>query len=94
MTLRSDGRRVISVTMQPDLYDQLYAHCKELDIPITVVVREAISKALPTEKPQPKESQLITYARAVTSKGQQPPPQAHCWAALAAPRGSDALAEP
>ena len=47
MTLRSDGRRVISATMQPELYDRLYAHCKELDIPVTVFVREAISKALP-----------------------------------------------
>jgi predicted DNA-binding protein len=46
MTLRSDGRRVISVTMQPDLYDQLYARCKELDRPITVFVREAIKSAL------------------------------------------------
>jgi predicted DNA-binding protein len=47
MTLRSDGRRVISVTMQPELYDQLYARCRELDRPITVYVREAIKAALP-----------------------------------------------
>jgi hypothetical protein len=32
--------------MQPDLYDQLYARCKELDRPITVFVREAIKAAL------------------------------------------------
>jgi predicted DNA-binding protein len=50
MTIRSDGRRVISVTMQPDLYDQLYARCKELDRPITVFVREAISQALNAEQ--------------------------------------------
>jgi predicted DNA-binding protein len=47
MTLRSDGRRVISATMQPELYDRLYAHCKELDTPITVFVRNAIKQALP-----------------------------------------------
>ena len=47
MTLRSDGRRVISATMQPELYDRLCAHCKELDIPITVFMREAIKAALP-----------------------------------------------
>jgi predicted DNA-binding protein len=35
--------------MQPELYDRLYAHCKELDIPVTVFVREAISRALPPE---------------------------------------------
>lgn len=47
MTLRSDGRRVISATMQPELYDRLYAHCRELDIPITVFMRNAIKAALP-----------------------------------------------
>jgi siroheme synthase (precorrin-2 oxidase/ferrochelatase) len=47
MTLRSDGRRVISATMQPELYDRLYAHCKELDIPVTVFMRKAIKDALP-----------------------------------------------
>lgn len=47
MTLRSDGRQVISATMQPELYDRLYAHCKKRDIPITVFVREAIKASLP-----------------------------------------------
>jgi predicted DNA-binding protein len=47
MTLRSDGRRVISATMQPELYQRLYAHCKQLDIPVTVFMREAIKAALP-----------------------------------------------
>jgi predicted DNA-binding protein len=32
--------------MQPELYDQLYARCRELDRPITVYVREAIKAAL------------------------------------------------
>jgi hypothetical protein len=47
MTLRKDGRRIVSVTMKPALYDQLNAHCKALDVPITVFVREAITAALP-----------------------------------------------
>jgi siroheme synthase (precorrin-2 oxidase/ferrochelatase) len=47
MTIRSDGRRVISATMQPELYERLYAHCRDLDIPITVFVREALQQALP-----------------------------------------------
>jgi len=46
MTLRSDGRRVISATMQPELYEQLRSRCKELDTPLTVFVREAIKAAL------------------------------------------------
>lgn len=47
MTLRSDGRRVISATMHPDLYNRLYAHCRELDIPVTVFMRNVIKAALP-----------------------------------------------
>ena len=46
MSLRSDGRRVISVTMQKELYDRLYAHCRNLDQPVSVFVREAIKRAL------------------------------------------------
>jgi hypothetical protein len=33
--------------MHSDLYNQLYAHCKELDVPITVFMRDAIKAALP-----------------------------------------------
>lgn len=80
--------------MQPELYDRLYAHCKELDIPITVFVREAISRALPADEPPPKESQLIAYARAVTNSRQQQPSAAYYWGALAGPGGTDALADP
>jgi predicted DNA-binding protein len=46
MTLRSDGRRVVSVTMQPELYARLYAICKRLDLPVTAWVREAIRERL------------------------------------------------
>ena len=46
MTLRADGRRVVSVTMQPELYERLYAICKHLDLPVTVWVREAIKAQL------------------------------------------------
>lgn len=80
MTLRSDGRRVISATMQPELYDRLYAHCKKHDIPITVFVRDAISKALPSER-----IHLIAYARAATNVRQQPATASHSWAAFAGP---------
>jgi hypothetical protein len=58
--------------MQPELYDRLYAHCKELDIPITVFVREAISKALPNDDQAPNEGYLIPYARAAANAGVQP----------------------
>ncbi len=46
MTLRPDGRRVLSATMQPELYERLVAHCHKVDLPITVFVRHAIRDAL------------------------------------------------
>jgi hypothetical protein len=38
--------------MQPELYERVSAHCKQLDIPVTVFMREAIKAALPPE-PEP-----------------------------------------
>lgn len=46
MTVRSDGRHVISITMKPDLYRQIEVRCDELDLPITVWVRELIQREL------------------------------------------------
>lgn len=42
MTIRPDGRRVISVTMQPELYDRLMTRLQKLDQPVTAYVRELI----------------------------------------------------
>jgi predicted DNA-binding protein len=47
MTIRkSDGRRIVSITMQPELYEQLQAVCQQHDLPVTVWVREAIKARL------------------------------------------------
>lgn len=46
MTVRSDGRRVISLTMQPAIYEMLYEHCRKIDQPITVFVRELIKREI------------------------------------------------
>ncbi len=46
MSLRRDGRRIVSVTMKPPLYDELIERCKALDVPVTVFAREAITTAL------------------------------------------------
>jgi hypothetical protein len=46
MTLRSDGRRLIQLTMRPDLYDRIREHCRRLDVPITVWARSVIVAAL------------------------------------------------
>lgn len=46
MTIRADGRRVISVTMPIELYDTLYLIAKQRDVPVTVLCREAIRSYL------------------------------------------------
>lgn len=46
MTTRPDNRRIVSVSMKPELHAQLWNHCKEIDQPVTVFVRELIKQAL------------------------------------------------
>lgn len=46
MTIRSDGRHVISLTMKSDLYKQMQSRCDQLDLPVTVWVRELIQREL------------------------------------------------
>jgi predicted transcriptional regulator len=53
MTLRSDGRRVLSVTMQPALYDELIRASRAMDQPTTVVVRAAIKQWLESRQRAP-----------------------------------------
>jgi predicted DNA-binding protein len=51
MTIRKDdGRRVVSLTMQPELYERLQAMCRQRDLPVTVWVREAIKAHLEREQ--------------------------------------------
>lgn len=53
MTLRSDGRHVVSVTMNQELYHRLYSHCRENQMPVTVYIREILKRELPPDsKPQ------------------------------------------
>jgi predicted DNA-binding protein len=47
MTIRPDGRRVVSVTMWPELFQRLQAHCQETDQPLTVYVRRLLDESLP-----------------------------------------------
>lgn len=48
-TRRDDGRRLIQLTMKPDFYEQIRAHCKALDTPITVWARQLIRRELERE---------------------------------------------
>jgi hypothetical protein len=47
MTIRPDGRRVISVTMWPELFHRLQAYCHQTDQPLTVYVRRVLDESLP-----------------------------------------------
>jgi len=45
-TRKDDGRRLIQITVQPDLYDRIRQHCSSLDMPITVWVRGLMREAM------------------------------------------------
>lgn len=45
-TRKDDGRKVLQLTMKPELYDQVKEHCQQLDIPVTVWARELIKRAM------------------------------------------------
>lgn len=46
MPIRSDNRHFLQVTMQPSLYEEVKAHCKAIDMPITVWARQLMQKEL------------------------------------------------
>lgn len=46
MSKRSDGRFVVSVTMQEHLYKELSEKCKDDDMPVSVFIRNLIKKEL------------------------------------------------
>ena len=41
-----NGRKIVSVTMLPDLYKKLLCHCKTSDVPISLWVRKLIEDEL------------------------------------------------
>lgn len=51
MTTTPNNRRIVSISMKPELHARLWDHCKELDQPVTVFVRELIKQALPSTPP-------------------------------------------
>jgi hypothetical protein len=46
MTIRSDGRRLIQLTMKPDLYERIREHCNSIDTPMTIWARQIICREL------------------------------------------------
>jgi hypothetical protein len=41
-----NGRKVVSVTMLPPLYDKLLQHCKNADVPVSLWVRKLVEDEL------------------------------------------------
>lgn len=46
MTTPKSSRRLIQLSMKPDLYDRIRDHCEALDMPVTIWVRELIKREL------------------------------------------------
>jgi hypothetical protein len=46
MTIRSDGRRMIQVTLRPELYDQIKQICDDHDMPLSVWGRAVFERAI------------------------------------------------
>ena len=57
MTIRrSDSRRLIQLTMKPDLYERIRDHCRALDVPMTVWARSLILREL-EQSPGPQSAE-------------------------------------
>lgn len=56
MTIRkTDGRRLLQISMQPDYYELVREHCRRLDVPMTVWARDLIRREIesPTTPTRP-----------------------------------------
>lgn len=49
VSFRKDGRRVIHLVINPDLYDRIQKHCEAVDQPLTPWVRELIKRELESQ---------------------------------------------
>lgn len=55
MTLRKDGRRLIQLTMRPELYHRIKDHCAAIDAPISTWARSLIIQELDRHPDQPPD---------------------------------------
>jgi hypothetical protein len=50
MTIRrSNGRKLIQLSVRPEFYELIRDHCQQLDMPVTVWARELIKRELERE---------------------------------------------
>lgn len=52
-----DGRKLVSVTMTPPLYDELVSYCRSRDIQVSPWVRQLIQRELQTLQAESHETQ-------------------------------------
>jgi hypothetical protein len=93
MTNKKDtDRRLLQVSLKPDLYEQVREHCNQLDMPMAIWARELIKRELNQALP-PEKNDLLALARAATQSNVQHDPSAlACGWALLRPAGE--YAEP
>ena len=46
MTTTNTNRRLLQVSIKPDFYERIRAHCAQLDIPMAIWARELIKREL------------------------------------------------
>jgi hypothetical protein len=52
-TRKDDGRKLIQLTLSPDLYTRIRSHCAEIEMPITVWARNLMRLELDKRPPAP-----------------------------------------
>ena len=45
-TTTTTSRRLLQVSVKPDLYERIRAHCDQIDIPMAIWARELIKREL------------------------------------------------
>ena len=56
MSKKKLERKIVSVTMLPELYEELLEHCKNIDVPVSVWCRDVIKRELHKWSDPPKNS--------------------------------------
>jgi hypothetical protein len=46
MTTLSSNRKLLQVSVKPDLYERIREHCDQIDIPMAIWARELIKREL------------------------------------------------
>jgi hypothetical protein len=56
-TRKTDGRRLLQISLKPDFYELVQQHCRMLDVPMTIWARDLIRREIDFAAPIPSPSQ-------------------------------------